>query len=56
MEVVCWIINPMTIQKKITGVIDFLLLEELVILPIAEFAYHLENMPRRRLPEKQPKM
>jgi hypothetical protein len=37
---------------KITGVIDFLLLEELVILPIATFAYHQENMPGRRLLEK----
>ena len=37
---------------KITGVIDFLLLEELVILPTATFAYHPENMPGRRLLEK----
>ena len=41
-------------NSKITGVIDFLLLEEPVILPYATFAYHLENMPGRRLPEKQP--
>jgi hypothetical protein len=54
-EVVCWIIIPMTILK-ITGVIDFLLLEELVIPPIATFAYHQENMPGRRLLKKQPEM
>jgi hypothetical protein len=39
---------------EITGVTDFLLLEELEILPIATFAYHLENMPERRLLEQQP--
>jgi len=47
-----FLIIPMTIIK-ITEVIDFLHLEELVILPIATFAYHLESMPGRRLPEKQ---
>lgn len=44
--------NPMTI----TEVIDFLLLGEPVILLIATFAYHLGNMPGRRLLEKRPEM
>ena len=49
------LIIPITILK-ITEVIDFLPLEELVTLPIVTFAYHLENMPGCRLPEKQPEV
>lgn len=48
----CLLDNNPHDNAKITGVIDFLLLEELVILPNAAFAYHQENMPGRRLLEK----
>lgn len=54
-EIIFWIIILMTILE-ITEVTDFLLLVELAILPIATFAYHLENMPGRRLLEQQPEM